>query len=325
MGLKTVCMGLTLRNPVVVASCGLVRSVSGVKMAAEAGAGAVVLKSVFEEQFEAEAREAQPPTSVWHPEVVDYVMRTSKDLGPEEYVRLVEKAKASVDIPVIASVNCTSPSRWPDYAGRLADAGADALELNLAIFPRNHAETSASVEERYYGIVNAVRERTVVPLAVKLSPHFTSLGHVASRLADLGVSALVLFNRFYRLDVDLDQIELKRGQVFSSAEEWWNSLRWIGLLYGRVGCDLVAGTGIHDGETALKLILVGACAVQVASAIYLHGWERITQMVETMERWLEAKGIHDLDAIRGRLSQAHNLHPEWFERLQYVRALTGME
>lgn len=326
MGMTTVCMGLTLKNPLIVASSGLVRSVSGVTKCAEAGAGAVVLKSLFEEQFEAEARgiAAGMPMSP-HPEAADYIDRMSRDLGPEAYLKFVSEAKAAVDIPIIASLNCVTPHRWPDYAERVVGAGADAVELNVAIMTSAPDVAAATVEDGYLRIIDAVRGRVPVPLAVKIGPQFTSVANMAARCADHGVAALVLFNRFYQPDFDVHRIELTIGPRFSTPAEVTTALRWVSLLFGRVGCDLIGATGIHDGEAVVKLILAGATAVQVASAIYLHGWSRIGEMLDEVERWLAEKGFSSLGEVRGRLSQVSSPHPEVFERYQYIKAISGLE
>ncbi|MBN1425416.1 dihydroorotate dehydrogenase-like protein [Candidatus Fermentibacteria bacterium] len=326
MTLTTSFMGLTLKNPVIVASSGLVRSVEGVVRCAEAGAGAVVLKSLFEEQFEAEARAITDELrESWHAEAHDYVNRMSVALGPEAYLGFVRDAKGAVDIPLIASLNCTSHRGWPEFAKRLVDAGADAVELNLALFLSSSKEDSRAVEDRYLRIVESVRSSVDVPLAVKVGPYFTSMAHMAARFAEGGVSALVLFNRFHQLDIDVAKLGVISGSRFSTPQEMSTSLRWVSLLYGRVDCNLVGATGAHDGTGIVKFILAGATAVQVASAIYLHGMSRVGEMIATIERWMESKGFSSLDEVRGRLSQSVSGDPGAYERFQYIKAIAGIE
>ncbi len=326
MGLTTTFMGLSLPTPLIVASSSLVRSVDGVVAAARAGAGAVVLKSLFEEQFEAEVRAIPPEVrEAWHPEAADYVERMNKDLGPEEYLRFVRAAKDAVGIPVIASLNCLTERRWPEYAQRCADAGADAIELNLALLPADPVGEASRLEDAYVRILEEVASRVSLPVAVKIGSSFTSVGRIASRLADHGASALVLFNRFYQFEIDPVRMRVVPGERFSHPSEASTPLRWVSLLYGRVPCDLVGATGIHDGAAVLKFILAGATAVQVASAIYLYGWDRLREMSASVDAWLSTKGFASLDQVRGRLSQVNSPDPGQYERYQYIKVVAGIE
>jgi dihydroorotate dehydrogenase (fumarate) len=326
MDMTTEYMGLKLRNPVIVASCGLVRSVDGVKRCADAGAGAVVLKSLFEEQIEIETKAIEHELrETWHPEAFEYVARMEKDLGPTSYLTLVEEAKKSVSIPVIASLNCVTPAWWLDYAVRLADAGADALELNMAIMPSDAGVRSDDIEQRYFDIVEGIARRIQIPIAVKLGPYFTSLARFATVLCEKGASALVLFNRFYQFDIDLNRIALRAANRLSSPRELTGSLRWISLLASRVKCDLAGATGIHDGDAVLKHILAGAAAVQICSTLYVDGLQKIETMLSEMEIWMNNKGFASIAQIRGRLKQSESRDPEAYERLQYIKALVGIE
>ncbi|MCU0613362.1 MAG: dihydroorotate dehydrogenase-like protein, partial [Candidatus Eisenbacteria bacterium] len=261
----------------------------------------------------------------WHSEAFDYVRRMTTALGPDSYLRFVEDAKREAGIPVIASLNCTSPGQWSDYAERIAGAGADAIELNLSLMPSGPEESSLEVEDRYLRVVGGVRARVEIPLAVKIGPHFTAMTRMATRFADQGASALVLFNRFLQLDVDPERIEIVPGSRFSSPKDAYTSLRWVSLLYGRVPCDLAAATGVHDGQGIVKLVLAGAAVVQIASAIYLHGFGHLGEMLSTVEKWLASKGFSSLDDVRGRLSQAQSPNPDAYERFQYIKAVSGLE
>jgi dihydroorotate dehydrogenase (fumarate) len=322
--LGTTYLGLKLKNPLVVAASGLTGNVEGVSKAAAAGAGAVVLKSLFEEQLGAELQAvAAALADNPHPEADAFFKRAGMEEGAREYLRLIEQSKDK-GVPVIASVNCVASARWAEFAERIQGAGADALELNMALLPRSPAETGAEVEDRLLAAVAEVRAATTLPLSVKLGQGYASLPSLASRLVGVGAAGLVLFNRFYRLDVDLSSLVLKSGPARSGGDEYHESLRWISLLAGRQRCDLAAATGIHDAETALKLIAVGADVAQLCSVIYRRGFGVIGEIARAMGDWLDIHEFSSLEAVRGRLSQAHSENPSAHERLQYIQALTGI-
>lgn len=317
-------LGLELTSPVILASSGLSASVDGVRRAEEAGAGAVVLKSLFEEQITADASpdEEEVDYSI-HPEAEQYIREMGMHLGPNEHLRLIAVAKENVSIPVIASVNCITPRWWGDYGKQIATTGADALELNIALMPRERSDPR-HVESAYCRIIEQVRAHVDLPLAVKIGPYFTNLPSFASRLRDAGADALVLFNRFYQLDINTDAMELAPGYRFSTPAELHTPLRWTSILSGELGCDLAASTGIHTGTDVVKMLLAGATAVQVCSAVYQHGYERISEMNTDLIGWMKAHGFARIADFRGRLNQASSDAPEAHERLQYIKALTGV-
>ncbi len=324
--LSTDYMGLHLRNPVVVASCSLVNSVEGVRRCAESGAGAVVLKSLFEEQIEAEAEDLQD--DLWlsgHAEAFEYVKKMGMALGPREYLKLVEQAKSAVSIPVIASLNCISPKWWTNYAEQIASAGADALELNISIMPSDPDFTSQDTERLYLRILEAVKSRINIPIAVKIGPYFTSMARMADELCRRGASGLVLFNRFYRLDIDIDELKLIPAYHYSSPEEMSVPLRWIALLAGRVNCDLAASTGVHNGAGFIKQLLAGATVAQVCSTLYVNGLEQIGRILEEAEAWMKSHSFGSIHEVRGKLSQMQSDRPALYERLQYIKVLVGIE
>jgi len=322
--LSTTYMGLKLRNPLIVASCDLTRSADGVKKCSDAGAGAVVLKSLFEEQIKTETRITEQDMWLYgHSEAFEYVEKMGMAMGPREYLKVIKDAKAASDIPVIASLNCISPRWWVDYARQIAAAGADALELNIAVLPSDAKRTGQEIENVYLDIVGALAGEIDIPFAVKIGAHFSSIAWMADHLARRGASALVLFNRFYHLDVDIDKLELAPGLKLSSPDEISLPLRWIGLLAGRVKCDLAATTGVHDGEGLIKQLLVGASAVQVCTGLYLNGVEHIGKILADTQAWMDEHGFAGIDDFRGKLSQAESKHPELFERLQYIKTYTG--
>lgn len=326
MNLTTECMGMKLKNPIIVASSGLTNSAEAVLKCAEAGAGAVVLKSLFEELIQMETRAIeQTQVDSWHPEAFEYVSRMVKDLGPTHYVSLVKKAKEAVSIPVIASLNCISNDWWPDYATRIADAGADAIELNMAIMPTDIQRSTQDIEATYLGIVDEVKKRVSIPVAVKIGPYFTSLTRFASQLDDHGVAGLVLFNRFYQIDIDIERLQIKPGSRMSSPRELSVPLRWVSILAGKFDCDLVGATGIHEGVGVIKHLLAGAAAVQLCTTLYLNGLEKIGEILNDMSAWMNTKGFDSIDDFRGRLSQERSPVPETYERLQYIKAIVGIE
>lgn len=323
--LSTEYMGLKLNNPIVVASCSLTSTAKGIRLCADAGAGAVVLKSLFEEQIRVEAKDLEK--YLWlsgHPEALDYIRNMSMELGPREYLILIKEAKSAVSIPVIASLNCVSPEWWTDYAMQIEASGADALELNISAMPSDPEHSDLEIETVYFRILEEVNKSVNIPFAVKIGPYFTSMARMASELGERGAAALVLFNRFYQFDIDIEKLEVVAGHHFSSPEEMNLSLRWIALLAGRVDCDLAATTGVHDGASVIKQLLAGASVAQVCSTLYINKLDQIGRMIEYVEGWLEKHGFDSVDQIRGKLSQMQSEYPESYERLQYIKALVGI-
>jgi dihydroorotate dehydrogenase (fumarate) len=324
--LSTTYMGLELQNPLVVASCSLSKTIDGVRSCADAGAGAIVLKSLFEEQIRAEMEQMGQYTSVmWHTEAIEYVENMGMALGPREYLELIAEAKRTVSIPVIASLNCVSPDVWIEYTKRIVNAGADAIELNVSLMPSNPKQKSDDIEQVLYRIVLAVTESVDVPVAVKIGPFYTSVSRVANGLHQNGAKALVLFNRFYQLDIDIEKLELAPGYRFSAPEEMSVPLRWITLLAGRTELDLAACTGIHDAAGVIKQLLAGATVIQLCSTLYLNGVKQIAPIREGLEQWMDQHGFDSIERFRGKLSQMESDEPELFERLQYIRALVGID
>ena len=324
VNLSTKYMGLQLDNPLVIASCSIVKHQDAIRRCADAGAGAIVLKSLFEEQIEVDAQQLEQ--HLWmasHSEAFDYVTNMGMELGPREYLKLIEDAKKAVSLPIIASLNCISSKWWLGYAKQIAAAGADALELNISIMPGDSKRHGGDLENIYLQIVDDVKREIDLPVAVKIGPHFSSLSRMASQLASHGASALVLFNRFYQLDIDIDRLELVPGNRFSSPEEMSLSLRWVSVLYGRTDCDLAASTGIHDGHCVIKQLLAGATVTQLCSTLYIYGVEQITHIRSQLEQWMIRHNFATIDDFRGRLSQQRSNRPEIYERLQYIKALVA--
>jgi dihydroorotate dehydrogenase (fumarate) len=324
--LSTKYMGLELANPIVVSSSSLTNNLDGVKRCADAGAGAVVLKSLFEEQIDVETQSLEEgPWASWHTEALDYVRKMRMELGPKEYLKLVADSKREVGIPVIASLNCISPRWWTDYAVQIESAGADGIELNVSVMPSDPKRTGEEIEGIHFEIFEDVRSRVGIPIAVKLGPFFTSMARMAHELNRRGASALVLFNRFHRVDIKIEKLEASPGYIFSGPKEMALPLRWIALLYDSIECDMAASTGFHDWVGAVKGLLAGATVIQVCSTLYLNKIEHIESILGGLENWMGKHGFKTVNDFRGKVSKAQSSQPELYERLQYIKALGGIE
>lgn len=324
--LKTTWLGIELENPLIAASSSLTNSVEGVKAMADAGAGAVVLKSLFEEQIEKETRELEEQIEpMWHAEAYDYVHNMGLELGSREYLGLIEASKQAVSIPVIASLNCVSATGWSDYARDLERAGADALEMNIAYLPGSPAMSGTEVEKRYFDIIRGVKSRVKIPVAVKIGPFFSSLPNFARELVKNGADGLVLFNRFFHVDIDIENLALVQGSPFSSKEEMGVPLRNISMLSGQTECDIAASTGVHAGEGVIKLILAGADAVEVCSALYQQGTGAIGEMLGDLSSWMKKNEFESIGEFRGRLNFSSSENHELWERLQYIETIKGQK
>jgi len=324
--LETTYLGLPIKNPIVVGSSGLTTTIGGIKKLANAGAAAIVLKSVFEEEIKAEANQTigqQLGVDENNLEFFDYYDYQVKNDVLDNYVALIREAKENVDIPIIASINCSSYSEWVAFANKIEDAGADGIELNIFKLPFD-AKTEADVIEKvYFDIVRKVKERLRIPVAIKLAPYFTNLGNVINRLSHSGADGLVLFNRFTSIDYDIENDQVVTGKVYSGADDYVNTLRWISVTSTDAGCDLIASTGVHDYRTLVKMILAGASSVQIVSAIYKEGPELITAMLNELKAWMERRNVYSISEFKGRLSQGRSANPEVFERVQFMRYFSG--
>lgn len=324
--LRTRYLGLELANPIVVASSGLTGSVEGVRRCAEAGAGAVVLKSIFEEQIAHEVEGLYPSgdPAMIHPEAYDYITAYGREHAVDHYLTLIEQARAAVSIPVIASIHCVSAGAWTEFAGRVQEAGAQALELNVYLPPTRLTQTAAELETTYFAIARAVKRNVRIPVALKVGSHFTAL---AGFLAGLSREAdgLVLFNRYHRMDFDIDRLEVVGGAIHSTEHEMQVPLRWISILAGHVHGDLSATTGVHDGAAVIKALLAGASAVQVASALYRHGLGHLGGMRDELAAWMDAHGFTRIDDFKGLLSRARSRTPDAYERVQFMKTSVGIE
>jgi len=324
--LSTKYMGIQLKNPFMVASSSLTKDIEGIRRLADNGAGAVVLKSLFEEQVQQEVnKNLEQIGPSWHYEAYDYVKRMGMEFGPNINLKLIEEVKKDISLPVFASLNCVSSLWWKDYAKQIESAGADGIEMNIAYSATDIKKEGKDVEEVYFKIIDKVKSTVGIPVAVKLGPYFSSFSNFAHELCMRGADALVLFNRFYQFDINIDKRKITAGNPLSSEIEMAHSLRWIALLADRVSCDLSATTGIHSAEAAIKQILAGAQTVQLCSVLYKKGPEHIKTMLADVAHWMESHQVHSLDEIRGQLSQKESDKPELYERLQYIKALVGIE
>jgi len=323
--LSTRYLGLRLKNPVIIASSTLVQNLQGVREAEAAGAGAVVIRSLFEEVIrEKEAKSGEVYSG--HPEEYEYIMsELNLEYGANYYLELIQNIKSQLNIPIIASINCTTPKLWINYAKRIEAAGADALELNLSLMPIDPGKSSLDIEQEFLSIIKAARDNIKLPLAVKLGPYITSLSRFANQICGSGVRSLVLFNRFYQFDIDVDKKEITGANWYSSPAEMSLSLRWISVLYKHINCELCATTGIHDSTGVIKQILAGATTVQLASTIYLNGFSVVNTILRDLSDWMDTQNYKNLDDFRGKLSLSQQKEPEQYERLQYIKALTGIE
>jgi len=325
--LKTTFMGIEIESPIVVAASSISSYTDRIEMAEKAGAGALVIRSLFEEQIMLEAQRLEDELAVGS-ESFSEALSYFPDIehgGADEHLMWVEKARKAVKMPLFASLNAVTPGAWTKYARQLEGTGVDGLELNIYAVATDPRKTSADIEEDLYEIVDSVLSEVKIPVSVKLSPFYTSPINVIHELARRGVKGLVLFNRFLQPDIDPLEETLKSEMVLSSPEEIKVPLRHIALLYGRIDCDLAITSGVHSGLDAVKAILAGAAVVQTASALLKNGIPYISTMLRELEGWMGDKGYENLEAFRGKLSQRQAEDPFAFERAQYVKLLMSQK
>ncbi len=325
MDLTTTYMGMTLKHPIVPSASPLSETLDGIRRLEDAGAAAIVMHSLFEEQITLESHELDHYLSYGtesFAEALSYFpdMETYR-LGPDEYLNLVRQAKASVDIPIIGSLNGVSSGGWIEYARKIEEAGADALELNLYFIPTNPELTGAEIEEMYINVVQDVKRHVTIPVAVKLSPFFSSIPNMTARLAEAGANALVLFNRFYQPDFDLENLEVVPNLTLSTSYELRLPLRWVAILYGRVPVDFAITSGVHTHEDVLKGLMAGAKVTMMASELLQNGLGRIQEILQAMVQWMEEHEYESVAQMQGSMSQKHVAEPAAFERANYMKVL----
>lgn len=309
MDLTTTYLGFKLRTPLVPSASPLTLKHDNIKRMEDAGASAVVFHSLFEEQTEPDRADSEFGSRV----------------GPEAYLKQIAAAKRSVNIPIIASLNCTTLDAWITYARQIREAGADALELNIYKIPTGLELSGATIEQGYIDIVRTVRAATKLPLAVKLSPYFSNFANMAARLDALGPDALVMFNRFYQPDIDLDKMDVAPNVMLSTQMDMRLPLRWIGILFGKLRANLAATSGIHRATDVIKMVIAGADATMLCSSLLRHGIGHLRSLETEIATWLEQHDYESLSQIRGTMSQKNCADPGAFERVQYVHALSTYE
>ncbi len=313
-------MGLELKNPLVVASSSLTGTADKVKQCEKSGAGAVVLKSVFEEQILAETKDDISTTDFdIHPESWNYVNNLTREHHLAAYLNLIADSKKAVSIPVIASVNCVTGGSWVSFAKDIQNAGADALELNVFDLDLNPEDSSQGIEDRYVAIIQAVKKQINIPVAMKIGNYFTNLANITTRLCEAGVDSLVLFNRFVKSDIDLKKMKIVDAKPTSTPDELTMPLRWIGLLSHGLKCDLAGATGVHTGEDAVKLLLAGAKTVQVASALYLKKIAYLETISGGLNSWMDQNGYKNMKELIGKMSGKKSDLAKAYSRFQYMR------
>jgi dihydroorotate dehydrogenase (fumarate) len=325
MDLKTTYLGLKLKNPIVASASPLSRNLDSMKRLEDAGCAAVVMYSLFEEQIEHEAAELDHYVKSGansHAEALEYFPTPEEyNLGPEQYIELLHKAKQSIGIPILGSLNGISAGGWIEYAQKMEQAGADAIELNIYYIPTDPVLTSQEVEDRYINVLHAVKRAVRIPVAVKLSPYFSSLAHVAARLDRAGANGLVLFNRFYQPDIDLDALEVKPDITLSTSDAMRLPLTWIAILHGVVKTSLAGTSGIHTASDVIKMVMAGADVTMMCSALLQHGPKHVTTVLEDLNKWMVEHEYLSIEQMKGSMSQASVADPSAFERANYMKAL----
>lgn len=319
--LETTYLGLKLRNPVIVGSSGLTSSIDKIKKIEEKGAGAIVLKSIFEEQIKFEAGKMANGSD--SPEAWDYVNYYVKNNTVQQYLDLIKKAKQEVKIPVIASINCVSSKEWTGFAKSIEEAGADAIEINVFVLPNDRNATAEKYENIYFELAEKLKSTLKIPFAFKLGSHFSNL---VGFIQKLNVPGVVLFNRFYAPDIDIDNMELIAAEIFSSPADIRNSLRWVGIISSKISdLDIAASTGVHDGKAVIKQILAGANAVQVCSTLYKNGIDHLESIIKEIEEWMDKHGYNNIDEFRGKMSYAKIDDPLVYERSQFMKYFSSAQ
>jgi len=327
--LSTKYLGLELRTPLVASASPLSHELDGIRRLEDAGASAIVLYSLFEEQLRQESlvlehtlaagTESFAESLTYFPEPVEF------HTGPEEYLKHIARAKAAVNVPIIASLNGATLGGWTEYARRMEEAGADAIECNVYFLPTDMETSSAKIESTYLEIVRAVKQVVHVPVAVKLSPYFSNMANMAKRLEETGADGLVLFNRFYQPDIDLENLELRPNVLLSTPQDLRLPLTWIGILYGRVKISLAATSGIHQAEDVIKMLMVGASATMMCSILLREGHDHIRFVERQLQNWMADHEYESVRQMQGSMSQLRCADPSAFERAQYMRAVKGTQ
>jgi dihydroorotate dehydrogenase (fumarate) len=317
-------LGLSLKSPLIVSSSRLTSSIANLKEAAESGAGAVVLKSLFEEQILHHINSMSDGHG--YPEAEDYISFYIKSHSVDEYLRLIENAKKTIDIPVIPSINFFSSRGWIDYARNIADAGADALEVNVFFLPVDRKTSAADAERIYFNLIEKLNATISIPVSIKMGSRFSNILYMIDQFYLRGVDGVVMFNRFYEPEIDIDRMEIIPASIFSSHEEMRYVLRWIAMASAqKIRIDISASTGVQSGEDAVKYLLAGAQTVQVCSALYQKGIPYLRTMNEQISRWMKEKNFRNIEEFRGKLNWQNYADPAVFERTQFMKYFSSVD
>ena len=323
--LETKYLNLTLKNPIIVGSSGLTSTADKIVACEKSGAGAVVVKSLFEEVL-ANQDWGLEQSAGYHPEAQDYLnAELQMQYAPGDYCDLISEAKSKTGIPVIGSINCISTKWWPEFAKKIEVAGADALELNVFDIPNDPAINSATIENMYLEILDKVKSTVSIPVAMKIGRNFTSLPYMLAQLDKRGLDGVVMFNRFTEPDIDIKNLKLKTTFSFSTEDEIHTLLRWVAITADKMECDISATTGIHSAEGIIKLILAGASTVQLASVLYKNGLGRIAELLKSIESWMTENKFDSIEQFKGRLSFSPDFNPELYLRAQFMEKIRGVE
>ncbi len=320
--LSTSYMGLKLKSPLIASSCGLTNSLNDIIELEKHGAGAIVLKSLFEEEIVTEMEHElnkMYSANYLYPETMEFYENNNVEDTLTAYLKLIDDCKQQVKIPIIASINCISAHNWPYFAKSLEDAGADAIELNISILPSDPDSSSTENEKVIFEIIRAVKHEVSIPVSVKISNYFSNLAGIVSQISNTGVDGIVMFNRYYSPDIDIDTFDIVPAPKYSTPNEYILPLRWISIMSDRVNCDLSASTGVHDGKALIKMILAGAASVQVASTLYKNGFAQIQIMLNELRIWMTSKDFSSIEQIKGILCQSNSINPAGYLRIQFMK------
>ncbi|MCK5824060.1 MAG: dihydroorotate dehydrogenase-like protein [Ichthyobacteriaceae bacterium] len=318
--ISTKYLGLELKSPIIIGSSELNNSVDRIKKHADAGAGAIVLKSLFEEQILMDI-DAERVNNMYgtYQHVENELGYYLKKHTVDNYLTLIKETKQNVDIPVIASINCVTANEWIDFAKDVEKAGADAIEINMFILPANTDKTSKEIEKIYFDVSESITKVVSIPVSLKISPYISGLANFAQQLSYTDIKGLVLFNKFYTPSIDIEKEAIVSGSVFSNKEDNAQSLRWIGILNNKLNCDLAASTGVHSGTDVISNLLVGANAVQMVSSVFKNGDKQIEKALTELNNWMDKKGYKSIEEFRGKLSQKEVKNPMLLERVQFMK------
>jgi len=319
--LSTEYLGLKLKNPIIVASCGLTNSVNKIKKLEESGAGAVVIKSLFEEEIFNKIRNFSKKNNSEgkYSEGEEYLEYYTKMHDIEKYLEMIKECKKQIEIPIIASINCISSDSWISFAKKVEEAGADALELNISIMSTDIHKTGIENEKIYFKIAQEILKQVSIPVSLKIGNYSAALAHFIYKLSQTGIAGLVLFNRFFSPDIDINNLTITNSSIYSKPEENSQILKWIAIMSDSTECDLAATTGIHTGTEVIKNILAGANTVQIASTIYINGYKQISLILEEIKNWMNNKNYTKLQDFRGKMSSKHIKNPMLYERGQFMK------